>query len=150
MKINLSEEEVIEIIQRWNKEKEEKRWKNDSRHSKFIEFIINHINKTVDSDTYIYDDKKIQPNYTGEEFSELLYSLYDIIDEYAKENNIVGYVDIEYFTEEKYYLKIKDKYYSIELVVGQGSYVRMELLEKEENIAYIDYEDILIYITKNK
>lgn len=147
MDFNLSEEEILQLVQKWNKEKEESRWKNDKKHSEFIDFIIKHIDKSVDSDTYIYDDKKIQSNYTGEEFSKLLYSLFDVVDNYAKENNVSSEIDCGYFTEEKYCLKIKDKYYSIELIVGQGSYVRMEVLENKEKLEYINYEDILFYVS---
>lgn len=105
--------------------------------------------KGVDTDDFDYNDTPtpIKPNYTGEEFSELLFSLFDLIDDYAKENNISNEFDRQendYFTQDKYCVKIYDKYYSIRLVVGQGSYVRFETLKEDKVYDYVDYKDIVI------
>ena len=56
---------------------------------------------------------------------------------YAKENNMPNGFDInedDYFTCDKYCVKIKNNFSSIKLVVGQGSYIRIEKIEDASTV----------------
>ena len=147
MKFNISDEELMLLAKQWLEEEERIRWKHDKKHNDFLDYLINLLDEELilDSDEYEYEDTPIQPNYSGEDFDELLNSFFTFIDEYAKENNIDNEFDInedDYFTHDKYCVKIKNNFYSIKLVVGQGSYVRIEKIEDNKGYEFITYENI--------
>ena len=147
MKFNISDEELMLFAKQWLEEEERRRWKHDKKHNDFLDYLINLLdeNLILDSDEYEYDDTPIQPNYSGEDFDELLNSFFSFIDEYAKENNIPNGFDInedDYFTTDKYCVKIKNNFYSIKLVIGQGSFVRIEKIEDNKGYEFITYENI--------
>ena len=48
----------------------------------------------------------------------------------------------EHYNCDKYCVKIKNNFYSIQLVVGQGSYVRIEKIEDNKGYEFITYENI--------
>lgn len=100
--------------------------------------------KRVDSDDFIYNDDDIKHVCSGEEFSKLTHPLFDLIDNYAKENdksNCFNLLDEDYFTSNSYSLKIKDIYYQVKLIVGQGSFVRINKTNLNE-IKIKDFEVI--------
>ena len=145
MKFNISDEELLLFTKQWLEEEERRRWKHDKRHNDFLDYLINLLNEELILDSDEYEDIPIQPNYSGEDFDELLYSFFMFIDEYAKENDIANEFDIdedEYFNCDKYCVKIKNNFYSIQLVVGQGSYVRIEKIEDNKGYEFITYENI--------
>ena len=58
---------------------------------------------------------------------------------------LYGYKTIikpEHYNCDKYCVKIKNNFYSIQLVVGQGSYVRIEKIEDNKGYELITYENI--------
>ena len=149
MGLNITDKDIEKAVEKWLKEQERKRWKDDKKHNDFLNYLIELVRKqrAVDDWDYEYNDDPIKSDYTGEEFSELLTSLFDLIDDYAKEYNICNEFDIQendYFTQDKYCVKINNEFYSIKLVVGQGSFVRFEKIEDNKGCEYIDYKDISI------
>lgn len=133
---------MSEFVNRYIKEEEEKRWKDEHRFNSFLKYLINYvdINKRVLSDDFYYEDDK---PYGSREFESYLNSLYDIIHKYSKKNFINDrflLTNEDMFSEHSYCVKIKDKFYHIELVCGQGSYVIFELVENKNNDFYVDYD----------
>ena len=147
MRFNISDEDLRSLFEQHLLMEERGRWKHDKKHNDFLDYLINLLDEELilDSDEYEYEDTPIQPNYSGEDFDELLNSFFMFIDEYAKENDIANKFDIdedEYFNCDKYCVKIKNNFYSIQLVVGQGSYVRIEKIEDNKGYEFITYENI--------
>ena len=136
------------VVDKFLKEKEEKRWKDEDRFNNFLEYLINYVdtNKRVLSDDFYYEEEKCKP-YSFREFENYLNSLYDIVHEYARKNFIYdGFklTEEDIFSEHSYCIKIKDKFYHIELVSGQGSYILFELVENKNNTSYVDYDLMMI------
>ena len=147
MRFNISDEDLRSLFEQHLLMEEKRRWKHDKKHNDFLDYLINLLDEELilDSDEYECEDTPIQPNYSGEDFDELLNSFFTFIDDYAKENNITNEFDInedDYFTTDKYCVKIKNNFYSIKLVVGQGSYVRIEKIEDNKGYEFITYENI--------
>lgn len=139
----IDEKDIDEFVDKYLKEQEEKRWKNEDRFNNFLEYLIKYVDKEkrVLSDDFYYNEDKCKP-YTFREFESYLYSLYDIVDDYANKNFVYNGFNLtkeDYFTESSYCLKIKDKFYKIELVIGQGSYICFGLTNNNKNISYVDY-----------
>ncbi|MFR2890254.1 MAG: hypothetical protein ACLTDM_18880 [Clostridium butyricum] len=144
----INEIEMSEFVDGYLREQEEKRWKRDDKHSKFLDFLIEFVAKNivVFSDDFYYNEEKCKL-YTFREFESYLYSLYDMVDDYAKKNFIYdkfNIADDNIFTDKSYCLKIKNKFYAIELVVGQGSFVRFELVADNNSVSYVDYDLMVI------
>ena len=97
MGLNITDKDIEKAVEKWLKEQERKRWKDDKKHNDFLNYLIELVRKqrAVDDWDYEYNDDPIKPDYTGEEFSELLTSLFDLIDDYAKEYNICNEFDIQ-------------------------------------------------------
>lgn len=150
MVLKFSDEELEQAIMRWNEEQEKKRWKNDKYHNDFLEFVINKQDNMLHSDSFVYDDEPIRLSYTGEEFEQLIFSLYDIVSEYVQKHEIINNIPLtmdDYFVEEKCYLKIKEEhYYLLELVVGQGSFVRLKKIDGCDSINFVSYEDMIKWL----
>ena len=147
MRFNISDKDLKLLFEQHLLMEERRRWKHDEKHNDFLDYLINLLDEELilDSDEYEYEDTPIQPNYSGEDFDELLNSFFTFIDEYAKENDIANEFNInedDYFTCDKYCVKIKNNFYSIKLVVGQGSYVRIEKIEDNKGYEFITYENI--------
>ena len=146
MNINMDE-----FVERYLQEEEDKRWKDEDRFNSFLHYLINYTNKhnRVLSDDFYYNEDGCKP-YTFREFESYLNSLYDIVHDYAKRNfidNSFLLTDDDIFSEYSYCIKIKDKFYHIELVSGQGSYIRFELVENKDIVSYVDY-DLMMSNTK--
>ena len=144
----IDELDMTEFVDNYIKEQEEKRWKNEDRFNNFLEYLINYIDKykRVLSDSFYYEEDKCKP-YTFREFESYLNYLYDIVDDYASKNFIFDRFNVtndDIFTDKSYCLKIKDKFYHIELVVGQGSFIAFELTKNEDNIPYVDYDLMML------
>lgn len=140
----MNELDMSEFVNKYIKEEEEKRWKNEDRFNNFLDYLLNYIdvNKRVLSDNFCYEEEKCQP-YDYREFEDYLYSLYDIVNEYASKNFVYDRFDLseeDIYSDKSYCVKIKDKFYRIELVVGQGSYIVFELTENKDDISYVDYD----------
>ena len=140
--------DMSEFVSKYLEEQEEKRWKDEDRFNNFLEYLINYVdtNKRVLSDDFYYEEEKCKP-YSFREFENYLNSLYDIVHEYARKNFIYdGFklTEEDIFSEHSYCIKIKDKFYHIELVSGQGSYILFELVENKNNTSYVDYDLMMI------
>ena len=103
--------DMSEVVDKFLKEKEEKRWKDEDRFNNFLEYLINYIdtNKRVMSDDFYYEEEKCKP-YRFREFESYLYSLYDIVDEYATENFVYDRFELseeDMFSDKSYCLKIR-------------------------------------------
>lgn len=140
--------DMSEFVSKYLEEQEEKRWKDEDRFNNFLEYLINYVdtNKRVLSDDFYYEEEKCKP-YSFREFESYLNSLYDIVREYARKNFIYDGFELteeDIFSEHSYCIKIKDKFYHIELVSGQGSYILFELVENKNNTSYVDYDLMMI------
>ena len=145
MRFNISDKDLKLLFEQHLLMEERRRWKHDEKHNDFLDYLINLLDEELILDSDEYEDTPIQPNYSGEDFDELLNSFFTFIDEYAKENDIANEFNIneyDYFTHDKYCVKIKNNFYSIKLVVGQGSYVRIEKIEDNKGYEFITYENI--------
>ena len=145
MRFNISDKDLRLLFEQHLLMEERRRWKHDEKHNDFLDYLINLLDEELILDSDEYEDTPIQPNYSGEDFDELLNSFFTFIDEYAKENDIANEFNIneyDYFTHDKYCVKIKNNFYSIKLVVGQGSYVRIEKIEDNKGYEFITYENI--------
>lgn len=135
--------DIEEFTKNYIKEQEENRWKNEPKYNEFLNYLVNFVkkHKKVTSDNFYYQEKDCKP-YTYREFEDYLFSLYDIVDEYGTKNCINDSFNLtsEYFSENSYYLKIKDDFYKIELICGQGSYVFFEVIDSNNNSSYVDYD----------
>lgn len=146
--MKIDELDISKFVDEYLREQEEKRWKNDKIHNEFLDYLIKFVsnNKVVMSDDFYYDEEKCKP-YTFREFENHLYSLYDMVNDYAQKNFIsdrFNIADDDIFTDKSYCLKIKNKFYAIELVVGQGSFVRFELVADNNSVSYVDYDLMVI------
>lgn len=146
--MKIDELDISKFVDEYLREQEEKRWKNDKIHNEFLDYLIKFVsnNKVVMSDDFYYDEEKCKP-YTFREFENHLYSLYDMVNDYAQKNFIsdrFNIADDNIFTDKCYCLKIKNNFYAIELVVGQGSFVRFELVDNNNNISYVDYDLMIV------
>lgn len=140
----ISNEEMKSFIDKLIAEEEENKWKKEERFENFLDYLVNYINinSYVTSDDFYYDEDSCSP-YTYSEFETYLNSLYDIVNKYGKENfisNDFKLTEEDCFVENSYCLKIKEKFYCIQLVVGQGSYISFEIVDDNCGLSYIDYE----------
>lgn len=141
----------------WEKqeaENERNRWKNEDRFNNFLKFLMElaEERKSVVSDMYDYKQDELK-EYDVEEFRVLFESLEHAVDTYARENFIVdsyGVDEDSYFTESSVVLKVKDNFYLIELIVGQGSFISFGKIDdfKPSKSNYVDY-DLMIENIRN-
>lgn len=84
----------------------------------YIEWLYEYLkeNKNLNSENILYEENKKNAEYGGLLFLFLLY-INDLIDETDLEN----LADYNEYEAEKYNLKIKDKYYELCVITGQGS-----------------------------
>ena len=114
----------------------EYQWKNGEKFENFLNFITEHVKEhkeILSNELYKKYDYKLQ--FPAYEFDLLMNSLYEFVIECAKKNNITccnpGTL---------YCLKIKDKFYSIGVIYSYGVYIKFALLDKKDNLAYIDLD----------
>lgn len=140
----INETDMSDFVDKYIRELEEKKWRNEERFNSFLEFLITYVdaNERVLSDSFYYEEENCKP-YTYREFENYLESLYDAVNAYGQKNLVNNRFDIQeddYFTEHSYCIKIKDKFYQIELVTGQGSYIGFRLVNHPNIESYVDYE----------
>lgn len=141
MNFNINDLEIEKAIENYKKDLEERTWKNEDRFNNFIEFLYKKIdiNNVVCSDSFYYNEDDCSP-YNYRDFEKYLFSLYDAVEKYANENYI-QIIEDPYEYSNYFVLKYKDRYYSIECIYGQGSFVRFECLKDfSTNIDCVDYE----------
>ena len=140
----INETDMSDFVDKYIREMEAKKWRNAERFNSFLDYLITYVdtNKRVLSDSFYYEEEKCKP-YTYREFENYLESLYDAINAYGHKNLVDNRFDVredDYFTEKSYCVKIKEKFYRIELVSGQGSYVSFELINHSNIQSYVDYD----------
>jgi hypothetical protein len=103
----------------------------------YINWLYEYINKNkyLDSEKILYDENEKNAEYGKLLFLFLLY-INDLIDETDLEN----LADYNEYESEKYNLKIKDKYYELCVVIGQGSIMFINELPHKPN----DFLDLSI------
>lgn len=117
------------------------------------------INIKKDNDFFLYLIKEMEEHkyiYTEDEcldknIRDYLNNLFYEMNEYSNANKLTTNIGMSksMFCESDMLLKNKDKFYLLELIIGQGSYIGMRKLknnEIKETYEYIDYD----YMIKNK
>ena len=120
-------------------------WKNDSNCNNFLKFIVSYLkeHETVTSDDFYYKDIACAP-YFADEIDSYLNALFDAVHNFAVEKHISNNFNLtckDMFTEHSYCLKINDEFYQIELVLGQGTSIRLSLANNYPD--YIDYNKMM-------
>ena len=141
MNFNINDLDIDKAIENYKKDLDEKTWKNEDRFNNFIEFLYKNMNIGVHicSDSFYYNEEDCSP-YSYRDFEKYLFSLYDAVENYANENYIQSIENL-YEYNDYFVLKYKDRFYSIECISGQGSFIRFECLKDfDANNDYIDYK----------
>ena len=141
MNFNINDLDIDKAIENYKKDLDEKTWKNEDRFNNFIEFLYKNMNIGVHicSDSFYYNEEYCSP-YSYRDFEKYLFSLYDAVENYANENYIQSIENL-YEYNDYFVLKYKDRFYSIECISGQGSFIRFECLKDfDTNNDYIDYK----------
>ena len=131
-------------LENYLKEQEENKWKKEKRFEDFLEYLLELVERehSISSDIFCYNEEKVT-KYTSSEFEKLFHSLSEKVDEYGSKNFIKNDFNIDssdYFTTYSYCIKIKDKFYKICSISGQGTYIYMSLINEEIEKDFIDYE----------
>ena len=130
-----------EAIGNYKKDLDEKTRKNEDRFNNFIEFLYKNMNTGVHicSNSSYYNEDGCEP-YSSRDFKRYLFSLYYTVVDYANENYIQS-LDNLYAYNSYFALKYKDKFYTIEYVCGQGTFIKFSCLKDfDTSNDYIDYE----------
>ena len=101
----------------------------------YIDWVYNYVsaNKHANDESAIYTYEGIDAE-NGQVLSEFL----DYVEELAKEQRVLVVPDDECdFGSEQVTVKIKDKYFEIFRMYGQGSWTSIELLDKEPDYAFV-------------
>lgn len=101
----------------------------------YIEWLYNYVseNKHADEEGALYTYKGIDA-----ENGKLLGVFLDYVKNLAKQQRVLVVLDEEcYFSSEKVTIKIKDKYFEIFRMFGQGSWTSVNLLEEEPDYAFV-------------
>lgn len=139
---NITELDIVEYTNKWNKEREERAWKNEPKFINFLEFLLSYVkeHKVVDSDEFFYKKDKCKP-LTADDFEWLLDSLCEKVLEYSSQNHIDSIIlDTDY--NESDYVRIEGNIYKVEVIYGQGSFSRFSLVDDSIENMYdvIDYD----------
>lgn len=121
-------------------------WKDEDKYHNFIEFLCNYLDKNnkICSDSFYSSNYDCSP-YTPEEFEDYCFLLYNAIESYARKNhiplNIDNYCTTSYEYDDEYYIfNYKNKFYYIECISGQGSFIALKTLDNiKKSQKYIDY-----------
>lgn len=109
--------------------------KNKVSSKEYIDWIYNYVsaNKYVDDEDAIYVYEGIDS-----ENGQLLSGFFDYVEELAKEQRVLIVHDEKCdFDSERAVVKIKDKYFEVFRMYGQGSWTSIELLDKEPDYAFV-------------
>lgn len=101
----------------------------------YIDWVYNYVsaNKHANDESAIYTYEGIDAE-NGQVLSKFL----DYVEELAKEQRVLVVPDDECdFGSEQVTVKIKDKYFEIFRMYGQGSWTSIELLDKEPDYAFV-------------
>ena len=101
----------------------------------YIDWVYNYVseNKYVSDESTSYTYESI-----NEENTKLLSAFLDYVEELAKQQRVLVTSDEECkFDSEQVVVKIKDKYFDIFRMYGQGSFTSINLLDREPNYAFV-------------
>lgn len=138
----LSNFDIVELVNKWNKDREDREWKNEPKFIGFLDFLLPYVKqrKVVDSDEFFYKEEECKP-LTANEFEWLLDSLCEKVVSYSRQNYIENPTLYDDYNESDY-IRIKDDVYKVEIIHGQGSFSRFSLVEdlNEDLYDIIDYD----------
>lgn len=126
-------ESARKYMEEYFAEIEERRQKVSSQ--EYINWLYDYAftNKHVDNESALYAYKGIDA-----ENGQILGAFLDYVKELAAQQKVLITPDDECeFDNERVTVKIKDKYFEIFRMYGQGSWTSIGLLEKEPNYAYV-------------
>ena len=112
----------------------EKNWEKASS-KEYFDWVYNYVsaNKHANDESAIYTYEGIDAE-NGQVLSEFL----DYVEELAKEQRVLVVPDDECdFGSEQVTVKIKDKYFEIFRMYGQGSWTSIGLLDEEPDYAFV-------------
>ena len=101
----------------------------------YIDWLYKYIsvNNHVDNESALYIYKGIDA-----ENGQIVGSFLDYVKEIAIQQRVLAIWDDECeFENEKFFIKIKDVYIEIFRMYGQGSWIALNLLDKEQDYAYV-------------
>lgn len=115
-------------------------WTGADDENEFLNFLLNYVHndesRSISSETIAYQYKEFKRNY--------LHLLSSKVSSYAEEYHIEDNVCVDgddIFIKSSYALKIKDQFYLIQYLVGQGTLVYFEYLEDVTDFeSYVDYD----------
>jgi hypothetical protein len=101
----------------------------------YIDWLYNYLNenKYLNSENLLYDDDK-----TNSKNGELLFLFLQYINDLIDETDLPNLANPDEYESERYIIKIKDKYYDLCVIFGQGSIMFInELKEQPEEYLVI-------------
>lgn len=118
----------------------EEKWSNNKECNDFLNFTLNYIdaNGAISSEEFLYD----KSSEFSDKFDKMLFVLWDKINNYGTKNYLSAYrfQEDSLFVQDCYYIKIKDKFYLIEYLVGQGTAIVLSIIDNIGDRPFIDYE----------
>lgn len=114
-------------------------WTGNKDENDFLQFLLNYVHNneshSITSEKISYEYREFKKSY--------LHLLSNKVVQYATENYIDSQVNVDctdIFTQSSCVLKIKNKFYLIQSMVGQGSLVYFEYLKDSNYQSYVDYD----------
>lgn len=140
--MDIKDLDIEKIVENFNNNSNNNAWKNENKFNDFIEFLYNNVDTGchVCSDLLYYNEDDNSCPYNYRDFENYLFSLHDAVENYAHENYI-PMVENYYLDNYYFVLKYKDKFFSLECISGQGSFIQFKCLKDfDVQNDYIDYE----------
>lgn len=135
--LSMTDGEIEEFMESLQKEE----WSNNKECNDFLNFTLNYVdgNGAISSEEFLYDRCS---EFSSEKFDELLFALWDKINNYGVKNHLSAYRFQEdlMFIQGCYYLKIKEKFYLIECLEGQGTAIVLTRIDNIGDYPFVDYE----------
>lgn len=132
----MTDEEIEEFMESLKEEK----WSNNKECNDFLNSTLNYIdaNGEISSEEFLYD----KSSEFSDKFDKMLFALWDKINNYGTKNYLSAYrfQEDSLFVQDCYYIKIKDKFYLIECLVGQGTAIVLSIIDNIGDRPFIDYE----------
>lgn len=127
------EENARKYMENYFKEQEERQNKVSSQ--EYIDWVYNFIsaNKHADNESTLYTYEGIDKDN-----GEILGAFLNFVEDKAKEQRVLVVPDDDCdFDNEEVNIKIRDKFFKIFRMYGQGSWTSIGLLDKEPECAYV-------------
>ena len=135
--MNSLDKSIEESARKYMEERLRRIWKNKNKVSskEYIDWVYDYVsvNKHADDEDAIYVYEGIDAEY-----GQILGSFLDYVKELAIQQRVLV-IPADYceFDSEQITIKIKDKYFEIFRMYGQGSWTSIGLLDKEPDYAFV-------------